>query len=146
MTASEPSHVLIVANRTAATQKLLDQVRDRAARGPCAFTLLVPQLPSAGEEEARQTLALALPLLEDAAGGAVEGLVGPSDALLAVQQVTVKRRVDEVIVSTLPQTVSHWLKRDLPARVEKLGLPVTVVTAKQTGRPRNVPPLTPVGQ
>lgn len=146
MPGTDRVHVLIVANRTAATPKLLDQVRDRAAQGQCVFTLIVPQLPSAGEEEARETLALALPLLEDAAGGPVEGLTGPSDAFLAVQQVTVKRRVDEVIVSTLPQTVSHWLKRDLPARVEKLGLPVTVVTAKQTGRPRNVPPLKPVGQ
>ena len=146
MPGTDRVHVLIVANRTAATPKLLDQVRDRAAQGQCVFTLIVPQLPSAGEEEARETLALALPLLEDATGGAVEGLVGPSDAFLAVQQITVKQRVDEVIVSTLPQTVSHWLKRDLPARVKQLGLPVTVVTAKQTGRPRNLPPLTPVGR
>ena len=40
-----PHHyLLIVANRTAATPRLLERVRDRAQRGPCLFTLLVPAL------------------------------------------------------------------------------------------------------
>ena len=130
--------VLIVANRTAATPKLLELIRGRADRGSCAFTLLVPQLRSAGEEEARKTMELALPLLEEAAGAGVEGVIGPSDALLAVESVLVRKHYDEVIVSTLPERVSHWLKRDLPARIERLGLPVTVVTAKPTATRRHI--------
>ena len=130
--------VLIVANRTAATPKLLELIRGRADRGSCAFTLLVPQLPSAGEDEARKTMELALPLLEEAAGAGVEGVIGPSDALLAVESVLVRKHYDEVIVSTLPERVSHWLKRDLPARIERLGLPVTVVTAKPTATRRHI--------
>ena len=51
MSASTPARVLIVANRTAATPPLIEAVRERAARGPCAFTLLVPQL--AAEEIGR---------------------------------------------------------------------------------------------
>jgi hypothetical protein len=39
-----PSRVLVVAHKTAATQPLLDAVAERAARGPAAFTLLVPNV------------------------------------------------------------------------------------------------------
>ncbi len=50
--------------------------------------------------------------------------------MLAVERVLVHEHYDEVIVSTLPERVSHWLKRDLPTRIERLGLPVTVVRAQ----------------
>ncbi len=56
------AHVLIVANRTAATPALIEAVRERAGRGPCAFSLLVPQLVAEeafGEDEARKTIELA---------------------------------------------------------------------------------------
>lgn len=39
-----------------------------------------------------------------------------------------------VDVEIEPARVSHWLRRDLPHRAEALGLPVTVVTAKQSER------------
>ena len=70
----DTARVLIVANRTAATPALLDAVRERAERGPAEFTLLVPQLVSEeafGEDEARLTIELAVPLLQDAAGARV---------------------------------------------------------------------------
>jgi hypothetical protein len=86
-------------------------------------------------EEAALTLELALPLLEQAADDRVEGLVGDPDPFVAVQDALALEPFDEVIVSTLPARVSHWLRRDLPSRVEQLGLPVTVVTARATRHP-----------
>jgi hypothetical protein len=133
---SRRSNVLIVANRTAATPALLAEVRRRASEGACQFTLLVPRpFWDADTEESAITLELALPLLEDAAGDRVEGLVGGQDPFLAVSALAEARRFDEIIISTLPARVSHWLHIDLPARVRRLGLPVTVVTAKKADRP-----------
>ena len=136
MEAARPQAVLIVAHRTAATPTLLEQVRKRAAAGPCAFTLLVPRpLWDADTEEAEITLELAIPLLEEAAGRRVAGLTGDSDAFHAVSAVLESGRYDEVIISTLPARISHWLHIDLPARVQRLGFPVTVVTARKRDRP-----------
>jgi hypothetical protein len=131
-----PRRVLIVAYRTAATPALLEAVRDRAARAPVRFTLLVPRpYWDPDTEEAALTLELALPLLDQAADDRVEGLVGDPDPLVAIQDALAREPFDEVIVSTLPARVSHWLRRDLPSRVEQLGLPVTVVTASTTRHP-----------
>ncbi|MFI4992686.1 MAG: hypothetical protein ACHQCH_03585 [Solirubrobacterales bacterium] len=132
------SRVLVVAHKTAATQPLLDAVRERAQRGPCVFTLLVPNAThglhkvvdpedqAAGE--ARTVLDRALPLLEDAAGATVQGLVGDPDPLAAVHDAINLHGFDEVIISTLSAKVSRWLKLDLPSKVGGMGLPVTTVT------------------
>jgi hypothetical protein len=135
MMSAAPTRVLVVAHRTAATPRLLDEVRARAQRSACTFTLLVPRpYWDPDTDEAAATLELAIPLLDEAAGAHVEGIVGDSDPLAAVQQAVERGGFDEVIISTLPARVSHWLRRDLPHRVEALGLPVTVVTAQQAER------------
>ena len=142
MSESSSARVLIVAYRTAATPGLIEAVRERARQSPCSFALLVPVLANEelfGDEEAKKTLELAIPLLEEAAGGAVSPLIGPADALLAVERTLVHEHFDEVMISTLPERVSHWLRRDLPAKVEQLGVPVTVVRAKTARRPIHQP-------
>jgi hypothetical protein len=131
-----PARILIVAHRTAATPRLLDAVRARSQRSSCSFTLLVPRpYWDPDTEEATVTLELAVPLLEEAAGDHVEGIVGDSDPFVAAKHLHDREPFDEAIVSTLPEHVSHWLRRDLPHRLEQLGVPVTVVTAKRSDRP-----------
>ena len=142
MSESSSARVLIVANRTAATPSLIEAVRERSQASPSCFTLLVPQLVAEelfGDEEARKTLELAIPLLEEAAGRPVEGRVGSPDALIAVERALVHEHFDEVIISTLPERASHWLRRDLPTKFEQLGIPETVVRAKTARRPIHVP-------
>jgi hypothetical protein len=132
------TRVLVVAHKTAATQPLLDAVRERAQRGPCRFTLLVPRAThglhkvvdpedqDAGETEA--VINHALPLLSAAAGSPVEALIGDADPGAAIQDAINLHGFDEVIISTLSPRVSRWLKLDLPSKVSGMGLPVTTVT------------------
>jgi hypothetical protein len=128
-------HVLVVAHRTAATPRLLDEVRRRARAGRCRVTLLVPRpYWDPDTEEAEVVVELAVPLLEEAAEAPVESVIGAEDPVEAVRQFLARTEVDEIIVSTLPRRVSHWLRRDVPSRLQALGLPVTVVTATQSER------------
>jgi hypothetical protein len=138
MESSQAARVLVVAHKTAATQPLLDAVRDRAQRGQATFTLLVPNATHGlhkvvdpedqGGGEAKSVIERALPGLTEAAGTPVEGVVGDPDPVAAVQDAINLRGFDEVIISTLPSKLSQWLRLDLPSKVSGMGLPVTTVT------------------
>ena len=139
------TRVLVVACKTVASPTLLQAVSERARRGPCRFTLLVPRPCQGlhklvdpedhGWAEAACAIAAATPLLEEAAGEPVLALVGSDDPMAAIQDALNLEGFDEIILSTLPRGVSRWLHIDLPARVKRLGVPVTVVTAKKADRP-----------
>jgi len=125
MATPQKTRVLIVANRTASTPKLIEAVRRRAEAGPCEFALLIPDVSD--RKAADWTLDTALRLLRPAARRRVEGLVGGPDAFESVKAAVDEGNFDEIIVSTLPRRMSKWLRRDLIRRVEALGLPVTAV-------------------
>lgn len=133
------TRVLVVAHKTAATEPLLDAVRERAARGPATFTLLVPKAAHGlhkvvdpedqSDEEAQAVLDQALPLMRDAAGSEVAGMIGSDhDPHLAIEDAVNLHGFDEIIISTLPARLSRWLKLDLPSKVSGLGKPVQTVT------------------
>jgi hypothetical protein len=141
MESSAPARVLVVAHKTAATPALLQAVRERAARGPATFTLLVPNAAHGLHRvvdpedvqtgEAHDVLELALPLLTEAAGSEVTGMIGDPAPLTAIQDAVNVHGFDEIIISTLPARVSRWMKLDLPSKASGLGLPVTTINAKE---------------
>jgi uncharacterized membrane-anchored protein len=140
--AAPHAQVLVVARTTAATPALLDAIRERVARGPARFHLLIPnpaahaELTEAERErhhiEGEHLLELALPLIDQAAGTSTEGTVsGRHDPMDAIEETLREGDFHEVIVSTLPHGVSRWLHTDLPSRVAHLGLPVTTIVAQR---------------
>jgi hypothetical protein len=136
---SEPARVLLVAHQTAATAELLDAVRERAARGPASFHLVVPKRPhglhkildpeDTDADEARAVLDAALPKLSHAAGLTVTGEVGGTEPLMAIHDAVNLKHFDEIIISTLPLGISRWLRLDLVSKARGLGLPVMHVLA-----------------
>jgi hypothetical protein len=130
---------LVVANRTAATPLLLEEIQRRAAQQPTSFVLLRPAVSARNASD--WTLADALKALRRAASGPtrqlpihVEGRDGGPDAYEAVKQALADGGFDDVIISTLPKRTSEWLRRDLPRRVKALDVPVTVITAPSAKR------------
>jgi hypothetical protein len=137
-----PAAILVVAHKTAATPTLLEAIRARAGRGPARFHLLVPNPAEHAEltETERQqkhlegehVLALALPLIDEASGGMAEGSVSfRHDPMDAIEETLKAGNYQEIILSTLPHSVSRWLHLDLPHRIAHLGVPLTTVTAKE---------------
>jgi hypothetical protein len=137
--------VLVVANRTADSDELIAALKDRAARGPARFTLVVPATPhglawaadmSAGIPEAARKMRAGHRRLCET-GLVVAGVrLGSPDPLAAVLDAVNFARFDEVIVCTLPRRVSRWLRLCLPYRVARVtGLPVTHVVAQRAPEP-----------
>jgi hypothetical protein len=138
MESSVPARVLIVEHNAPVTQALLRAVSERAARGPCRFTLLIPnparglhkvvdpQDQSAGP--ARAALDASVSALRKAAAGMpVDGIVGDPDPVAAVEDAINLRGFDEIIISAHSPRLSRLLKLDLPSKISGMGLPVTTV-------------------
>lgn len=138
MESSNPVKVLVVEHKIPATPQLLDAIRERARRGPCAFTLLVPRTTHGLHKvvdphdqaigEARSELDRTLPAIREAAGAPVEGIVGDPDPVAAIADAINLYGFDEIIISTPRPRLARWLRLDLPSKISGMGLPVTQVT------------------
>ena len=138
---AEKARILVVANRTAESPELLYALQQRATRGPCEFTLLVPETPhglawaadpDAGHEEAERHRAAFLEELRGAGLDVADARVGDPDPLAAIQDECNFHEYDELIVSTLPLKISKWLRVDLPRKAKAAtGLPVTHVIGSE---------------
>jgi hypothetical protein len=129
-------HILVVANQTIGGAKLLSLVKERAKAPETSFTLVVPMTrPRSGyviydeavRESAQVRLDLTLSYLrrEDVVAG---GELGDEDPFTAALDAIDEYQPDEVIISTLPQSSSGWLRRDLIERIQDAAaVPVTHV-------------------
>jgi hypothetical protein len=149
--------VLVVANRTVAGRRTLEAVRERHEHGDYEFHLVVPVTrPEHGNVIYDEAVRDAAQLRVDLAaaylakeGIDVTGEIGDEDPFTATMDALHAFPADEIIVSTLPQTRSGWLRRDLIERIEQetgkpvqhvvtdpqsegLGIGVTLVVANQT--------------
>src|SRR3712207_5921198 len=124
--------VLVVANRTVAGRKLLDAIRERARDPETELHLVVPLAAprhgnviydDAQRDAAQVRIDLAAAFLRQQ-GIEVSGEIGDEDPPTATKDALATFPADEIIVSTLPQTRSGWLRRDLIERMEQ-----------ETGRP-----------
>ena len=128
------TRVLLVANRTVDSDEVLAALLERQAKGSISVTLLAPahydMASPRGKEAALRRLRTATDRLREA-GIETEGVVGDPDPFKAVEAIWDPERFDEVIVCTLPEHLSRWLRLDLVRRVEHLTSRVRHVVAHE---------------
>ncbi len=128
---------LVVANQTLGGDQLMAEVRQRAAAGPSSFYVIVPNTRSAAAEDEHRATLTAQSRLNQALnqlrseGLDARGDIGDPEPLTAIEDALAGQQFDELIISTLPSGISHWLRMDLPQRAErKFKLPVTTITTR----------------
>jgi hypothetical protein len=118
--------ILAVANETIAGPKLIARAREEAAKGDLRVVVCVPRKePSHGNIVYEETVYDAAQVRVDLARGVLRemgvdsiGEVGDPDPYSATMDAVAEYAPDQIIVSTLPQSSSGWLKRDFIERVE----------------------------
>lgn len=140
------TRVLVVMERIGASPALITAIEQRAAEGSTQFRVVVPN-PARAElhllhperhdkaAAAEKVLRLAMPAVEEAAGGHVVGSVSVRhDPMDAIEETLFSEPIDEIILSVVPHSVSRWLHQDLQHRLRHFGLPITVVTEDAQSR------------
>jgi hypothetical protein len=135
-----PFHVtLAVANRTASGDELFAALKARVEAEPRKelgrlIIVVVPQEGGDGHaaRRARTRLSLVLGRLHSA-GMAAAGMIGDPDPFTAIMNALQYFRVDDIVISTYPDTKSGWLRADLIDRVRNAtGQPVEHVVQHDT--------------
>jgi hypothetical protein len=113
---------LVVANRTASSAELTGHLAELAHEGgdEHLFIVVVPALGTDGRAAAAAQEHLT-EVLDGLRGGGllVAGLVGDPDPFTATMNALQFFRVSRVVISTLPETKSGWLRADLVERVRR---------------------------
>ena len=113
---------LVVANRTASGDKLLECLRSKKNEGERErlFIVAVPQEGGGGTaaQAARGRLGQVLDRLRTE-GLVCAGMIGDPDPYTATMNALQFFRVDDIGISTLPATRSGWMRADLIERVRR---------------------------
>jgi hypothetical protein len=133
--------IIVVANQTLPSEALATEVSARIAAGSREIHVVVPATPPPGggftwdEEAARVAAQDRLDAFIErlrSNGATATGETGDRDPVAAVRDAARGRAVDEIILSTLPQGVSRWLRQDVPSRMRGvLPVPVAVVIERE---------------
>jgi hypothetical protein len=127
------ANVLVVANDTHGGRSLIEAIKARAAAGGASFVVIAPQnKPQSGmviydeavRDAAQHRVEATLGALREL-GIEARGDVMDPDPFNATLDAVREYAIDEIIISTHPETRSGWLRRDLVERVqEATSLPV----------------------
>jgi hypothetical protein len=111
---------LVIANKTSSGEELIERLQEKAAHGERhLFIAVVPQQGGHGAapREARARLQAMLEKLRS--GGLLcSGMIGDPDPYTAAMNALELFRVDDVVISTLPDERSGWLRSNLIERVQ----------------------------
>ena len=128
---------LLVAYQTAQSPQLLAATQELSRGDSSAeFVLLVPATPTGGllikeggdaVDIARRRAASARTWLEDIGVQMADAKVGHADPLQAIEdEMESGQSYAGIVISTLPQGVSQWLRRDLVSQVRRRFLTIPV--------------------
>ena len=129
---NDVKRTLVVANQTVGSRPLLDTLKQKANDEPRRFIVIAPQSDSDETEgDPHDRLATTLKELSDAGLPAV-GQVEHHDPYTAIQNALQFYAPDDIVISTLPETRSGWLRGDLIGRVQaSTGKPVEHVVSEE---------------
>jgi flavin-binding protein dodecin len=124
-------HVLVPATRSRETRRLTAVAGDPLSGYAVVDTVGLEEAIARDRQGAEERLAGFASRLGDLGADFTKEVGGP-DPFLAIAQVMERASFDEIIISTLPSSISRWLRIDLPSRVRR-AYPVPVVTITVEG-------------
>jgi hypothetical protein len=114
------THTLVVANQTVEGAPLFGLLKGKATEKPHQFMVVVPPSGPEGEHiaHARERLEHVLDTMRSESLTAT-GAISDPDPYTAIMNALQFYRVDEIVISTHPETRSGWLRNDLIERVRR---------------------------
>jgi hypothetical protein len=111
---------LVIANKTSGGEELIEHLKEKAAdAGEHLFIAVIPQQDRHGHapREARARLAAMVEKLHGA-GLRAAGMIGDPDPYTAALNALELFTVDDVVISTLPNERSGWMRANLIERIQ----------------------------